>query len=192
MEENFSPHESLMLIQSMINKTKNNIGENRFYFLFWGWSVFSIIVLQFLLKVVFHSPYHYVVWPLIIPAVIITIIYSIRKNKQKASRTYIGESMAFLWTGIGISFFILGFIIASIEGVRTSPYPFYILLYGLGTFVSGKFLRFTPLVAGGIINWILALIAAYLSYDYQMLIAAAAILTSYIIPGHLLGSSKKN
>ena len=192
MEENFSPHESLLLIQSMINKTKDNIGENRFYFLFWGWSVFSIIVLQFLLKVVFHSPYHYVVWSLIIPAVIITIVYSIKSNKGKASRTYIGESMGSLWTGVGISFFILGFIIASVEGVRTSPYPFYILLYGLGTFISGKILRFTPLIAGGIINWILACIAAYLTYDYQMLIAALALLTSYIIPGHLLSSSKKN
>lgn len=36
MEENFSPQESLQLIQSMISKTKTNISENRFYFLFWG------------------------------------------------------------------------------------------------------------------------------------------------------------
>jgi hypothetical protein len=60
----------------------------------------------------------------------------------------------------------------------------------LGTFISGKLLKFTPLVVGGIINWILACIAGYLHYDYQMLLTAVAILTSYIIPGHLLGIKK--
>jgi hypothetical protein len=190
MEENFSPQQSLQLIQSMIDKTKGNIGRNRFHFLLWGWYVFLAILVQFILKVVLRYERHYLVWLGVIPAVIITIIYSIRQRKRRGVRTYIGDSMSYLWTGVGISFFVLSFIISSSKEGWMFSYPFFILLYGLGTFISGKLLKFTPLVVGGIINWILACIAGYLHYDYQMLLAAVAILTSYIIPGHLLGIKK--
>src|SRR5215208_528332 len=104
MEENFSPQQSLQLIQSMIEKAKNNISENRFYFLLWGWLTFAAIIGQFILKVVLQYKHHYIVWLCTIPAVIITIIHSVRL-RHRSARTYIGESMNYLWTGIGISFF---------------------------------------------------------------------------------------
>src|SRR5438309_2726700 len=101
--------------------------------------------------------------------------------------------MGYLWTGMAASFFVLSFIITFIQ-INDSGwmycYPFFILLYGLGTFVSGKILQFTPLVVGGVINWALACAAVFFSFDYQLLFAAAAILTSYIIPGHLIHEKK--
>jgi hypothetical protein len=60
----------------------------------------------------------------------------------------------------------------------------------LGTFVSGSVLKFKPLIVGGIISWILAVIAVYLSYDFQILMGGLAIFFSYIIPGHLLRKKK--
>jgi hypothetical protein len=192
MEDNFTPQQSLELIQSMIHKTRSDLGSNRFYFLLWGWVTFIAILLQFLLKLVFHSPYHYMVWLVVIPAVIATIIYSARKDKKESHvRTYVGESMSYLWTGIGISFFILSVLISQSKEGWLNGYPFFILFYGLGTFVSGRILRFTPLVIGGIFNWLLALVSVFVAFDYQLLLAAAAIFTSYIIPGHLLGNAKK-
>lgn len=186
MEDNFSPEQSLELIQSMIQKTRTNISENRFYFLLWGWYVFAAILLQFFLKVVVHYQHHYLVWIGVIPATIITIYYSKRKH-NRSHQTYAGSSMGYLWTGIGISFFVLSFIISQFQkGGWMAAYPFFILFYGLGTFVSGKILQFRPLVYGGIFNWLLACTCIFVSYDYQLLFAAAAILTSYIIPGHLL------
>lgn len=190
MEENFSPRQSLQLIQSMISRARLNLSENRFYFLLWGWVTFMAIIVQFLLKVVFQYRYHYLVWLMVIPTVIITIVHSAKKYKKAKARTYIGESMSYLWTGIGISFFILSFIVSHSQQGWFYAYPFFILFYGLGTFVSGRILKFTPLVAGGIFNWLLAIACVYVHFDYQLLIAAAAILTSYIIPGYLLGKEK--
>jgi hypothetical protein len=57
--------------------------------------------------------------------------------------------------------------------------------------VSGMFLKFKPLIIGGIFNWLLACCSVLLPYDYQLLTAAAAILTSYIIPGHLIQANRK-
>jgi hypothetical protein len=190
MEENFSAQESLLLIQSMIAKAKDNLGKNNFYFLLWGWVTFLTIIAQFLLKVVIKWDHHYFVWLVVIPTMIVTIIYSSQKAKKTRVRTYIGESMSNLWMGIGISFFVLSFIISNSQQGWFFSYPFFILFYGLGTFVSGRILKFSPLVIGGIINWVLAIVCVYVDFDYQLLIAAAAILTSYIIPGHLLGIKK--
>lgn len=190
MEENFSPQESIQLIQSMIHKTRSNLGENRVYFLLWGWVTFAAILSQFILKVVFRYERHYLVWLITIPTVIVTIAYTAKRGSQRKMKTYIGESMSYLWTGIGISFFILSFIISNSKEGWLNAWPFFILLYGTGTFISGSILKFAPLVIGGIFSWLLALASVFVSFDYQLLIAATAILTSYIIPGHLLGTKK--
>lgn len=190
MEEDFSPAESLHLIQSMIGKAKTNLSENRFYFLFWGWITFVAFLSQFVLKTIVHVRHHEAVWLVIIPAVIVTSLYSAKRRKDRGVKTYIGESMGYLWSGIGISFFILSIIISR-SNAWVNAYAFFILLYGLGTFISGRLLRFPPLIIGGIINWILAIVCCLLPFDYQLLVAAVAILTSYIIPGYLLAAYKR-
>lgn len=193
MEENFSPQDSIELIQSMITKTKANLGENRIYFLLWGWVTFTAIVSQFILKVVLRNGHHYLVWLIVIPTCIVSIMYSVRDSRRgRTVRTYVGESMGSLWTGVGISFFVLSVIISNHPQGWMDAWPLFILFYGLGTFVSGRILQFRPLVIGGIFNWVLAIVSIFVAFDYQLLLAAAAILTSYIIPGHLLGKYGRN
>lgn len=188
MEENFTPQQSLQLIQAMIVKTKAKLSQNSIYFLLWGWVTFFAILGQFFLKVVLQYRHHYLVWLITIPTVILSVVYTARTHNKRHVRTYVGESMSSVWTGIGISFLVLSIIITNSNGGWMNAWPFFILLYGLGTFVSGKILKFGPLVAGGVFNWILAVVCIYVEFDYQLLLAAAAILTSYIIPGHLLRS----
>lgn len=98
--------------------------------------------------------------------------------------------MKWLWIGMGVSYFVLSMILSKI-GWETTVFPYFIMLYGLGTFISGNFLQFRPLVFGGIIAWTLAIGSAFVEYDYQMLFGAAAILFSYIIPAYLLRSRNK-
>ncbi|HUC79839.1 MAG TPA: hypothetical protein VMR70_02950 [Flavisolibacter sp.] len=194
MEENFSPQQSLQVIQSMIDKTKENISYNKIYFLMWGWLSFIGITGQFLLKVVFQYKHHYIIWLITLVGIILSVAYTAKNRTRKVVRTYIGEAMGYLWTGMAISFFILSFIMTFLQVEKSGwlyCYPFFILLYGLGTFVSGKILQFKPLVVGGIINWLLACAAVFFPFDQQLLFAAAAILTSYIIPGHIIQSVKK-
>jgi hypothetical protein len=189
MPEDFSPHESLQLIQSMIDKTKANLSENRFYFLLWGWIAFAAIIGQFMLKVVVHYRHHYIVWLLTFAGVFVSILHAHKQKSRQNVRTYIGDSMRYLWLGMGVTFFVLSFIIS--KNTWFYSYPFFIMLYGLGTFVSGKILQFKPLVIGGVIAWVLACIATFFDFDYQMLFSAAAILISYIIPGYLLPNNKQ-
>ncbi len=185
-EEKFSPEQSLQLIQSMIDKAKQDISENWFYFLLWGWITFTAIIGQFLLKVVFQYQHHYYVWFLTFVGAAASIYHGIKTERKNRVKTYVSENMSYLWTGMGLAFFIMCLLFFKLGWLNA--FPFFMLMYGLGTFVSGRILHFRALVAGGIISWVLGGIAIWFSFDYQMIFAAAAILFSYIIPGHILRS----
>jgi len=184
-EENFSPQDSLRLIQSMITKTKRDISDNSIYFLVWGWITFIGCTGQFVLKHIYHYEKHYQVWWLTIVGVFFSVWYSSKEAKRRKVKTYVGDSIKHLWIGMGIAYFVLSMILTK-TGWDKQVFPFFILLYGLGTFISGSIIQFRPLVAGSIIAFVLAIVSAYAEYDYQMLFGAAAILFSYIIPAYLL------
>jgi hypothetical protein len=188
-EERFSPQESLQLIRSMINKTKQDISDNGIYFLVWGWLTFISCVGQFVLKHIYEYPGHYNVWWLLLIGVGFSVYWGMREEKKQKVKTYVGESIRHLWTGMGLAYFVLSMILIKI-GFDKPVFPFYILLYGLGTFITGSIIQFRPLVAGGLIALCLAIGSVYVEYDYQMLFAAAAILISYIIPAYILRSRK--
>lgn len=47
-EEKFSPGQSLYVIQSMIEKAKNQFSENGHLYLLWGWVAFSCSLAHFI------------------------------------------------------------------------------------------------------------------------------------------------
>jgi hypothetical protein len=182
-EEKITPEESLVLIRSMIETTKNSLGDSSHYFLLWGWSVLLGCVLQFVLLNI-EYPHHYYAW-FITPITLIIHGFFIYKDRKKQKvETFINDANRHLWTVIGLSFFVMSFIFSKIGWQYC--FPFYILIYGIGTYVSGNLIKFKPLIVGGIINLLLSIITVFLPYRYQMLMTAVAILISYIIPGHLL------
>lgn len=188
-EENFTAQESLQVIQSMIDKTRQQLSDQSPFFLLWGWCTFAGCIGQFLLKVYFNYEHHYFVWFINIPCTIVWL-YLVRKNRRKLkAKTYVNVSMGYLWTGIAISIFVLSLLFI-VVGYQYC-FPFFMLFYGLGTFVSGKILQFFPFVLGGMISWCLAAISIWFSFDYQTLFAAASILLSYIIPGYLIARTQK-
>lgn len=193
MEKNaadFNPEQSLRLIQAMISKTKEDISDDAIYYLVWGWLTFFACCGQFVLKNILHYEKHYQVWWVIVIGIIFSIVYSIKHEKKRKVKTYIGDSIKYLWMGMGIAYFVLSMVLSK-TGWGNTVFPSFIMLYGLGTFVSGGIIRFRPLIIGGLIASLLAIISAFVSYDYQMLFGAGAILVSYIVPAYMLRARNK-
>ncbi|HTS43414.1 MAG TPA: hypothetical protein VMH01_03385 [Puia sp.] len=185
MQENeFSPEDSLQLIQSMIDKTKNSVADNSFYFLLWGWLVLAACIIQFVLKVIVQSPWHPLAWTLMIVGIIASALHGMNENKSRKVKTYIGELLDYLWLSIFLSFLLLGFIFARLGWQNC--YSFYMVMYAIGSFVTGRALKFSPLVWGAIGSWFLAIVSTFTSYDINILLSGLAIILSYIIPGYLL------
>jgi len=184
MDKSFSPEQSLLLIQSMIDKTRKSYSDKSRYFLLWGWTAMFAFLGQFFLQSVIGYPRHYYVWWITVVAIAVTFIFLSKEKKTIQARSYVSESMNHLWTGMGISFFVISMIF--IKYGWENCYPFFITFYGVGTFISGRILQFKPFIVGGVLCWLLAIASAWLQVEYQMLFAALALLVSYIIPGYLL------
>jgi hypothetical protein len=189
-DENFSPQESLQVIQSMIGKTKASVADNSFYFLLWGWLVFIASMGQYVLKVVFDSPWHPIVWSINILGLAISIYHGIKEEKNRRVKNYVDESLGHLWIAIVAAYVLFGFAFARIGWQNC--YTFYMLLYGIGSFVTGRLLKASALVWGALASWALAMVSTFTSFDINILLCAAAILVSYIIPGYLLRKKYKD
>ncbi len=183
--ENLNEKQSLQLIEEMILTAKNEIKENGFQYLFWGWLVIISIVVQFILMKT-NIELMYLPWVILMPlGGIVSAINGYKQRRILRVKTLIDLMMGRVWLTFGICLFIVLFFGFKI-GYKTNVYPILILLYGFGSFLSGSLLKFKPLIYGGIICWLITIVAFMVSFDLQMLLLVISLICSYIVPGYLL------
>lgn len=194
MNENniMNENEALQLIEKMIFSAKREAKDNGFYFMLWGWLVFSAALIDYaLLKGIYPDwqEQHALAWAIFMPiGGVISMIGGIKENKKiPRVKTYTDEIMSYVVKAFVISLFIICFIMPTTNN-WPAFYPVLLVLYAIWLFIAGGALRFKPLIWGGYVNWLFAIVAFFVSYDYQLLLLAGAVLSGYIIPGHLLKS----
>lgn len=189
-EKELSPHQSLELIQTMINRARCRYADNSFYFLLWGWIVLIASSTHFYLLEFTDYPHPYIGWSLNIIGVIAAIIKSVRDGKRTVVTNYTDKVYGWLWLALGIGMFTILF---NGEMLGWSIVPFILLLVAIGTFVSGSMMRFRPLQIGGVVTWLLSIWAFQSTEAYQMLMTAIAMLLGYLIPGYIMKyNTRKN
>lgn len=188
--ETFTPEESLQVIKTMIDQVKSSVVDNSFYFLLWGWLVFIGAIGQFTLKVIVRTDRNPMIWLIMFLGVIITAIYH-RRQRVKPVKTYVDEGLRNIWGVIGVAQGLIVFIFMR-QGDWEHCYTIFILTYSIGCYLTGRLLRFSPLVMGAAFCWVLAILTTYASVDTNILLLAAAILGSYIIPGYMLRAQNKH
>ncbi|HEV7232093.1 MAG TPA: hypothetical protein VGO45_12225 [Bacteroidia bacterium] len=185
-EQEMSGEESLRLITEMVQTAKTGIRDNGFFYLFWGWLVFVASLSQYALMVILHSPYNDLPWAVLMPlGGIVSVVYGRKKKKAMRVRTYLDQFMGYALIAFLISLFTILFFMFQTRQPHLA-YPLIMMVYGAWLFISGGALQFRPLLIGGCINWILSLVSMFVSFEWQLLILALAVLLGYIIPGHLL------
>jgi len=190
-QENFSPQESLQLIDNMINKAKNRFTENGFLYLLWGWLILISSVGHFVLLKLQLFKHPELIWTSCWLAIIVQIVFLVRKKKKEKVKTYSDEIIDNIWICFGICMLVLS-IIVSRNNIWMYMYPIILMLYGIPTFLSGVVMQFRPLKIGGISCWALAVLSTFFLPIYYLLLLAAAVLIAWIIPGYLLRQKFKN
>jgi hypothetical protein len=187
----FSHEDGLKTIYSMIASTKNTIGENYLFYLLWGYLVGLACILEYILMHVMQYERHYMVWPLLMGlGMIFSGILTIRRQKTSTHRTFIGSIMSYLWGGWLVSFLLIMYFATQLQN-HSLILPLTMVMYGMGVFISGGVISYRPLIIGGIISWLAALVAFYQPYTVQLLLMTATVIVSYIIPGHMLRIESK-
>ncbi len=184
-QNTLSEKESLELIGKMIHTVKNDINDNSFYYLLWGWLVFIASMGHWIWQY-FTLPMPYLTWIVLMPlGGIISIYYGFKFERKQKVRTYIDDIMKFVLIAFLVSLFM---VLLFMPKLTIYTYPMVMMVYAIWLFISGGALRFKPLIYGGIVNWILAIGAMYVGFQTQLLLLALAVLLGYIIPGHMLKS----
>ncbi len=180
--KNLTAQESLDIITGMINQAKGNVKNNSFYFLLWGWVVaIANLGMYVLIQVNYSKPY--LIWLLVVPAWIISMYTGFKKGRETRNVTHLDRVNAALWISFGIVVFTL---IAFGYKINYQLNPLILLITSIPTLISGVILKFKPLIIGGILFWIFAIINFTLPIAYQNLIGAVAIISGYLIPGYML------
>jgi len=191
----FSPQQSLALIESMINRAKDKFAEDGSMYLFWGWLVFACSLLQFMLLHVAQYPKHYLVWLATFPAFIYQFFYMRKKRKQQIVRTYTNYIIGYVWLTFCIVIILIGFLIGLLTGGDYYYHivPLLLAVYGVPIFLTGIIIRFKSLIIGGAGCWVLCIVSTFIkNYDYQFLMIPMAMLIAWIIPGYMLRSKYKS
>jgi hypothetical protein len=188
IEQQPNEQESLLIIQQMIGRAKQENKDDGKGWILWGWLLFGASIFSFInseLKIT--SQYFF--WNSfgIIGSCFFlyqAIKYFLIKPRTRV-KTYTGDLLRRLNIGFFISLFLL-MIAMNFSIDPVAGFAILINLYGFWLLIYGTALNFKPFTIGAFVNWILAMIALFVhSFDKIMLIHAAAVLCGYIIPGHL-------
>jgi hypothetical protein len=187
----FTHEDGLKTIYAMINATRGTIGENYLYYLLWGYLVGLACILEYIFIQVVYYERHYMVWPVLMGiGMIVSGVLTLRRQKSSTHKTFIGNIMGYLWSGWLVSLMIIIFFATRLPDYSL-VLPLTMVMYGMGIFISGGVISFRPLIIGGIISWVAALVAFFQPYNVQLLLMAATVIVSYIVPGHMLRTDAK-
>lgn len=187
-EDNFTEQQSLELITQMINKAKCDYEETGIGALLWGSLVAFCALITFFNFYWKIAALNYI-WFLTLFALIPQIMISVRASKKKRYRSYDDDAMAAIWISFGVALFLMSVYTSIYQEPHSGA--LFLIMYGIPTFATGYINHFKPMVIGGIICWLFAVICFYIQFPYIMLFTAAAALSAWFIPGLILRSRYK-
>ncbi len=209
-----SEQESLHLITEMIQKAKASYHETGVSALLWGSTVFVAGVVTFLqMQYGFKLPFD--IWLLVLLALIPQVIISSKEAKQQTFRSHHQIAVDYIWMIYGTTIFGLviyqifmpsatkhlthdeGWIMMkhSIHGTSADEplTPFapsftsvFLLIYALPTLFTGLLTRFRPMIIGASLTYVFFVVSLFTAVKYDMLLASAAALVCWFIPGIIL------
>ncbi len=196
-KNDLSPQESLDIIQKAITRYKMNYRESSTTFLLWGWiltlaSISNFIILRILNNMEAHqlkgllSLANWALFSLIG----FVFLYFSQRNIDKNKKVYssLDGYIKTIWIVAGSAFFV-GTLICIRLGI--APPPVMLLIAGIATTTSGLFIKYKPVIFGGIAFFVFSVAATFVSNEYVALIVGAAIIFGYLVPGYLLKSVKE-
>jgi hypothetical protein len=196
-EKQMTPEESLSLIGEVISNTRNNLKADSFFFLLWGW---FITVASLIEAIILWNAGRMNDWKdvglmsglnwggLVLIGLIVQVFYIKKHYVKKGYKTFYEKVISYIWI---ISGFVI-FLTVYLAGTRhETPEPYILAVISIPTVITGVMTRFRPLVIGGLLFILFAVVAVNLQVDYlRNVVSAVALICGYLIPGYLLRKQK--
>ncbi len=198
--------DSLKIITEMISKTRASSDDNGFEPIVWGSvvTICSLVTALQMFGVIGSLPFE--IWNLIFVALAFQLGYTFLQTRRRKVKSFNDVALSFTWIAFGVSMGIMAFIISGIEADVFDKIPnykevrgnfrlgnhytgIYLLIYGIPTFITGGIMKFKPMLIGGIICWVLALISVMTSAKIDFIFTAIAASSAWLIPGLIVNAN---
>ena len=192
-EKTLTQHESLQLIQQMIETAKTEQKDDGKGWIIWGWLIFSASFFT-ILNIRFNWANTFFFWNLFGFASLAILLYQVMRQfffkKRIRVKTYTQDLFNKLNTGFFIALMLIIFSMnigdAGLPVPPTKGFALLLGLYGFWILIYGAVLNFKPSIIGAYITWAAAFASLFVvTFEETMLLHAGAVLCGYIIPGHL-------
>lgn len=191
-DKQLTEHESLRLIQQMIDTAKEEQKDDGKGWIIWGWLIFSASLFTYF-NVVYKWANTFYFWNLFgLATLVIFAVQLVRyffNKKRTRVKTYTQDLFDKLNTGFFISLMLV--IFSMNLGVHpTKGFALLLGLYGFWILIYGAVLNFKPSMIGAYLVWAFAFASLFVDdFRWTMLLHAAAVLCGYIIPGHMANAA---
>lgn len=187
-EDTLTPNESLDIINQMVEQARFNFSKNSAFFIIWAVLLIGAALYQFVAQQTQFTQLFWIGWPIAgLVGGIISSIYGNRIEKQQGHRTHLDRMYSSIWM---IYLVTLVMMLVALVYNHLEPSGYIMLLTGLPTVLTGRLLKFTPLVYGGISLWIFGLITLFVLPQFGALLFIASMITGYLIPGLMMRNVK--
>jgi hypothetical protein len=202
-EKPLTEQESLLIIQQMINRAKNNFVDTGIGPMLWG-AVITVCSAVQAAKIYFEFDLGFDIWFLALFALVPQVFISIKERRERKAKGWDDDVMSYVWTCFGISVFIVNFLnnilsremAPAIDAYRAAGHNvqstwsfagcFLLLVFGFSTIITGAARKFRIMLAGGIFCWVSAIVAAFTPTYVDFVLMAFAAAFSWLIPGIIL------
>lgn len=204
-EKQLTEKESLDLIAQMINRAKDACHDTGITAMMWG-AVIAVCSLGRLAELHFGFRLPFDIYLLTLAAVIPQIYFSVKEKKERKVKVYGDAFIDYLWLGFGICIFLLVFITNAMfrgwepmadryteltqlsASFKLYEYTasFFLLLYGLPTFVTGASMKFKPMLWGGLLCWVCCIVSLFTNVKIDLMLTALSAAFAWLIPGIIM------
>ncbi|MGM5629835.1 hypothetical protein O2K51_02950 [Apibacter raozihei] len=176
--------EKINYIYQVLHNVSYAERKNGFHYIVWGTAISIAMILHFIFLVSGYSDFALYFWIIItVIATFLSISFYLKEKKSKKENSQWEKNTHFISL---IFHFFLFLVLVILQQTHIPPLPMIFMVYGSWLLISGNYLRFKPLILGGMLNWIMALAAVYIALPYQLLAGGIVCLFSYTLPGYLL------
>ena len=205
-EKQLTEQESLLIIQQMINRARNNFVDTGIGPILWG-TVITICSLVQAAKIYYDFELTFDIWWLALFAIVPQVFISINERKERKAKGWDDDILSYVWTCFGIAVFIVNFInnrlagelAPAIESYRSAGHAiqsswsfascFLLLVFGFPTIITGAARKQRWMLAGGIFCWVSAIAATFTPTYVDFVLMAFAAALSWLIPGLMIRSN---
>jgi hypothetical protein len=204
-EKILTEKESLDLIATMINKAKDAYYDTGIGAIMWG-CIVAFCSLEKFAELQFGYRLPFDIYLLTVLGIIPQIFIARKEKRERRVKSYDDAFMHYLWLGFGITLGLLAICINVLVNAWNPVYneystltghppafrfyeymgSFFLILYGLPTFVTGAALKFKPMIWGGVVCWVCCVIALFTIAKIDLLLMALSAILAWLIPGLMI------